>query len=191
VDENPEVNVILSEPILMPRSRVQQAGPRINRRQFALPPPANGGISLCGEQPIEHLNVTMQSSAQVCPSVSDIPGRHQAELALAAAFQGGRPSFSCAVVHPVPEAMAWTEPGFCRQADDALLAAFIELVRGALPGDQVFRWTATSLLVLMAETPDDARLRAARSGMFRLSCVPNADALKRDIDQFVARSANS
>jgi hypothetical protein len=139
----------------------------------------------------------MQCSAQVCLSVPDIPGRSAAEQALAAALAGGRPSFTHAVVVTVPEAEALFESGQYQQADNALLATFLSLAQGRPSGDQVFRWSAASLLLLTTENTEFETLAdgiypaAGRPGVFPFSLAPSLDVLKRDIDLVVALSSGT
>ena len=125
----------------------------------------------------------MQGSAQCCPSVRAIPGRSDAEKALAAAHRDGRQSFYYAAIHPVREAPALIERGDWKGADDAVLASFLDLAGRVSPEDRIYRWSGTSLLVVTERTEPLCRL-----GFLAVKNAPTLDALHRSLDLLVAAS---
>lgn len=133
------------------------------------------------------MNDTMQGSAQLCPAVRDLPGRSDAEKALAAALSGGR-AFSHAVAVPLARATSLVDQGLWRESDDDVLRSFLNLSRTLNPGDRIFRWSGTSLLVLFESADNFAEWIHDRSRLFSLEREPDACDLGRRIDLFVASS---
>ncbi len=138
----------------------------------------------------------MLSSAKACPAVQEIPGRSSAEKALAAAHRGGRRSFFYAAVFLADHLPEIIEQGDYETADRALLS-FCQHLAGVFdPAAHIYRWSGTSLVVMMERhVPVDVLeweiSRIPVSGARRLFPVaqyPTSDQLCREIDLFVAQN---
>ncbi|MCP5112934.1 MAG: hypothetical protein GY953_19075 [bacterium] len=136
----------------------------------------------------------MQSSARLSPAVREIPGRCDAEKALAASHRGSRLSFFFATVYLVDHVPELLEQGQWRLADRALMAGFEELARLSHPGDRIFRWTGSALLVLMERDGEAAAVRAelkrlpvhSRRRVYPLYRHSTPSELSRQIDHYVS-----
>lgn len=82
-------------------------------------------------------------------------------------------------------------------ASDKAMLAFFQDVSGQLPvGDRIYRWTGTSLLVLMWRTDTLAAVQreinavpiAGKRHVFSISQESTPEQLYRQIDLFVARN---
>lgn len=136
----------------------------------------------------------MQGSAKLCPAIRELPGRCDAEKALAAAQIGGRHLFLAAAVLS-NQATRRIEEGDWAGADRALLNCFENLTRAASPGDRIFRWTGSSLVMLMERSHPDAIRRelAALPGddrrkLFDLAEARTPETLFHRLDHFIATS---
>jgi len=138
------------------------------------------------------VNDTMHGFAQVCPAVPDLPGRIDAEQALAAAFVGGRQSFSHVAVYSIAGAVSLLDEGNWKEADDDILSGFLDLHRRVSPDCRVFRWTAASLLVLIPARGDndswrvDLPLWGNQLAQFSIAQAESPEALGQQIDLSVA-----
>ena len=138
----------------------------------------------------------MSSSTEPCLTIRDIPRRSGAERALAAAHGGGRRLSSFAAAFVAGFVTELLDEGDYDAADSALLQFFQDLSERLPACDRIYRWTGTSLLVLM-ERP--APLEAVRREMdavpvigkrevIPLGQVCTIEQLCRRIDLFVARN---
>jgi len=127
----------------------------------------------------------MQSPAKACPAIRAIPGRSEAEVALAAALESGRQSLYTAFVCVPAYIPALTEAGEFQLADRALLAYCQDLAAVLPPNARLFRWSATSVLVL-TEEPLAANLEDSQA--FPLEFAESLSALARELDLHVART---
>lgn len=128
-------------------------------------------------------------------TISGIPRRSDAERALAAAQGGGRLFFFAAsfVADFVTELL---DEGDCNAADSALLQFFCDLSERLPERDRIYRWTGTSLLVLMERSvPPEAVQREmdavpviGKREVFPLRQGCTTEQLCRRIDLFVARN---
>lgn len=130
----------------------------------------------------------MRTSARACPTIREIPGRFEAERALAAALKGGRRSF-CRALLLLPERVAEAlEARDWETADRLLMSACERIGAFARPGVRLFRWTAGSLLVILEGdppfSPDGGACR-----MFLLSQAVDAPRLFRTLDAWAALDA--
>ena len=136
----------------------------------------------------------MQTSAQACPAVQELPGRSDAEIALAAAFEGGRLSFYRVVVYLPDHITQLIEEDRCELADRALLAFCQSLVRVLPAGARLYRWTATSLVVLTDSVESAETLAASgiagtgRRRTFDPASAGSLANLTRKLDFYVAQS---
>jgi hypothetical protein len=131
----------------------------------------------------------MRTSARACPTIREIPGRFEAERALAAALKGGRRSF-CRALLFLPERVAEAlEARDWETADHLLLSACERIGAFASPGVQLFRWTAGSLLVIFDGdpplSPDGGSCR-----LFLLSPALDTPRLFRTLDAWAALGAS-
>ena len=142
------------------------------------------------------VNTTMISSAKACPAVQEIPGRCNAETALAAACRSGRRSFWFAVVLLADQLPEILEAGDYETADRALLAFCQQLVRVLPPQARLYRWSGTSLVILLENHGSAGRLEwdlnrlpgigARRVFPLASSVIP--EEIYRDMDLFVAQN---
>ena len=138
----------------------------------------------------------MQASAERCPAILEIPGRSDAEKALAAARPGGRRFFSFAAAFLADSAVSILDEGDWRAADTVLLAFFQDLTAKLPAHDRIYRWTGASLLVLMERSASQETVQRDMDGLavtgkrevFPLGqgCTP--EQLRHCIDLFVARN---
>ena len=96
-----------------------------------------------------------QTSAVASPAVWEIPGRSEAENALAVAHTSDRRSFFKAAVFLPDHVPDFIEEGRFDLADRALLAYCQALVKVLPPNARLYRWSATALLVLIEESVPD------------------------------------
>lgn len=138
----------------------------------------------------------MPTSAKACPAVQEIPGRSNAEKALAAAHRSGRRSFSFAVIFLADQLPQILEEGDYETADRALLAFCQQLVRALPPNARVYRWSGTSLVVLLESHATGKALEweigrlpviGARQ-LFPLADSTTPDQACREMDLFVAQN---
>ena len=136
----------------------------------------------------------MIASAERCPTVREIPGRSDAERALAAAQHSGRHLFPFAVAFLCEQVPAMLDNCDCIEADKSMLA-FLQDLDGQLPaGDHIFRWTGTSLLVLMwrsgtfetVQREINTIVAAGKRCVFSIQNTSTPEQLYRQIDFFVA-----
>jgi hypothetical protein len=136
----------------------------------------------------------MQSSAQLCPAIGDLPGRSDAEKALAAAYRDGRHSFFYAVALPVKRALDLLDQGDWQGADAVLLDSFLNLTRRVSVGDHLYRWSGAALLALVerhgpAETASrELQIQLGPRRVFRLTGEATLDRLCGQIDRHIATS---
>jgi len=133
----------------------------------------------------------MQPSAQLLFSLRELPGRVEAEAALAAACRGGRHFFAVAFLAPHAHLLF---DNIGTDAAERALQAFGRRLAGAIRrGDGIYRWTATSFLLLIERPgcPDavrqeiDALPVTALRRVFSAWGAPSTR-LARQIDLFVA-----
>ena len=136
----------------------------------------------------------MQTSAKACPTAREIPGRSDAEVALAAALdESGRHSFSSAVLLVPDHLFGLTETGDLETADRALVASCQDFIRVLPAGSRVFRWSATSLVALTHGDGVPAVNRYAklgRSEVFPLAGVESLRQFAQELDMCVAQSVS-
>jgi hypothetical protein len=132
----------------------------------------------------------MHTSAKACPTAREIPGRSNAEEALAAALTGGRPLFVQAILLVPDHLISLTDSGDYETSDRALVASCQEFIRAVPPGSRVYRWSATSLVALTgsAESVTPERCSGLGTvGLFELVDARSPEHLTREMDLFVAQ----
>jgi hypothetical protein len=97
-----------------------------------------------------------QTSVVASPAVWEIPGRSQAEEALAVAHTSDRRSFFKAAVFLPDHVPDFIEEGRFDLADRALLAYCQALVKVLPPNARLYRWSATALMVLVVQSAPDS-----------------------------------
>lgn len=102
----------------------------------------------------------MQSSVKVAPSVREIAGRADAERALAKALSrpGNAPRY--AALFLAGHISRLLEDGDAATADRAMVAYVQDLIHALRPGDVVYRWSGSSLLVLLDRDTPPGMVRA-------------------------------
>ncbi len=133
----------------------------------------------------------MQTSAKACPAAREIPGRSDAEQALAAALNNARQTSIEALLLLPDHLASLTEAGEYETADRALVACCQEFVRALPPGSRVYRWSATALLAVVG-APDAAVLKRTttigKTEIFSLDEYQSLEGLRRALDLFIAEN---
>ncbi len=118
---------------------------------------------------------------------------------MAAALTSGRRCFSYAAVFLVDHATEMLDDGDWQAAEHALMSFCQELVRLLRPEARLYRWSGTSIVVLLEphSTPETVRQELERLPVAALRQVipllswPGKEHLDRAIDLFVAETIAS
>lgn len=102
----------------------------------------------------------MQSSVKAVPSVREIAGRADAERALARALASPDRAPRYAALFLAGHISRLLEDGDATTADRAMVAYVQDLIRVLRPGDRVYRWSGSSLLVLLGRETTPVVVRA-------------------------------